>query len=208
MKEVSLLAMSILCLLSTSVATGPKAIQTMYTEGIFQVDIPSDFTRVTGSKLEEFRNMWVGGARDLADESGLADPNYLTKIKLSFFSIFQKSNGKLTIAFMGMSVPDTMNLDEMLKTNTDRTRWGIEAGHLSRSSKGVSKLMIDSVSCLLMDIESAAGSRLLTYSFFLPKHPKYSFALGIACDDKATYEKDQNVIVAIVKSIRITRAVR
>lgn len=173
-----------------------------FKEGIFQVSMPSHFTKVTGRKLKEFRSQYMNGGQELAEASKSADPKVLDKISLSFFSAYDTSQGKVSIFFAGIQTPVVMNRDEMYKTNAERIEWGINSGRLSKNSKGVTKLTIDHVPSLFMDIETIGGGRLLTYLFFVSENPKYSFQIGIVCN-KGHYGKNEGIIKSIVNSVKI-----
>jgi hypothetical protein len=175
-----------------------------FREGIFQVNLPSSISRVSKSKLDELQRTMMGGIKELAEASKLADPRDIEK-GVSFLSAFQNPNGKLLLVFMGMPSPTPMDLSEMYRTNSERIRWGIDSGRLRKTSKGVSKLSIDGVPCLLQDIETQTGGRMQTYLFILPEAPKGTFQFGIICDDNATYDTNARDIDAIIKSLKIIR---
>ena len=92
-----------------------------------------------------------------------------------------------------------------IEPTAEKIRWGIDSGRLRKSSKGVSKLSIDGVPCLLQDIETQAGGRMQTYLFFLPEAPKATFQFAIICDDNATWDANVRDIEAFIKSLKITR---
>lgn len=176
-----------------------------FREGVFEVNLPSSFARVSKPKLDELRRTMMGGARELAEASELADPRDISEKGMSFFSAFQNQNGKLLLVFMGMQSPVVMDRDEMYRTNSERTKWGIDSGRLRKTSKGVSKLSIDGAACLLQDIEIQGGGRMQTYLFFLPEAPKGTFQFAIICDDNASCDANVRDIEAIIKSLKVFR---
>ena len=108
----------------------------------------------------------------------------------------------MLFVLLGDKSPVDMNRDEMFKTNSERIRWGKNSGQLSSDSKGVSKLDIDGIPSLLMDIVSPKGERLQTYTFFVPNHPKHSFAITF----KTPKGQYQATIDGILGSLKIARA--
>lgn len=92
----------------------------------------------------------------------------------------------------------------MFKTNTDRTKWGIETKRLKSNSR-VIKLDIDGIPCLLQDIEITAGGRMQMYSFFVQAHPKMMYSVQFICDDVVIWNKHSDEISKIVKSIKVVR---
>jgi len=204
MKRFLTFAVLIGCMYSVALWAGSEGMDKTYNDGLFQITLPSDFARVTGSLLDELKRTMLGGARELATASKTADPKEISEKWLSFLSAFQNPSRKLLVILMAAG-PETVPMDreEMYKTNTQRITWGKESKRLSKNSKGVSRLMIDNIPCLLMDIETIGGARMLTYSFFLSKYPKHSFQVAISCDDRTCYEKNENDIATIVKSIKI-----
>ena len=205
MKKLFALTVLVICMCFVGVLANAEELYVTYTEGIFQVKIPLNYTKVTGSLLDELKKMMLEGERELADESKTAESSGIDEEWLSFFSVFRNPSRNLMIELMGAGQEPNVDRDEMCKTNTQRITWGIESGRLSKRSKGVSKTMIDNVPCLLMDIETINGARLLTYSFFAPKYPQYSFQDAISCDDLTCYENNKNDIEAIIKSIKVTK---
>lgn len=174
-----------------------------FREGVFEVNLPGFFSRVSASKLNEMRRTMMQGVKELADSSKLADPSDISQKGLAFLSAFQNKDGKLLLVFMGMQSPVIMDRDEMYKTNGDKIKWGIDSGRLAKTSKGVSKLSIDGIPCLLQDIENQNGGRMLTYLFFIPKAPRATFQFGIICDDKATYDSYKQDLEAIIASLKL-----
>jgi hypothetical protein len=177
-----------------------------YKEGIFQVSLPSSISRVSKSKLDALRTNMMGGVKELAEASKLADPRDISEKGMSFLSAFQNQNGQLLLVFMGMPSPTPMNFDEMYRINSERIKWGIDSGRLSNTSKGVSKLSIDGIPCLLQDIE-LKGSRMQTYLFILPEAPKGTFQFAVQCDDKATWDENAPGLEAILRSLKIVRKI-
>jgi len=176
-----------------------------YTEGVFKIAIPSNFTKLTGKLLDEFKEIMIKGGQELARVSKTADPNEINEQQFCFFSVFHNPTGKLLVVLTGYHNSVIMDRDEMYKINAQRIAWGIKSGRLSSSSKGVSKLIIDNIPCLLMDIEAIGGARMLTYLFFVPEYPKHSFVIDIICENSSCYEENKNVIATIVNSIKIIR---
>ena len=176
-----------------------------FREGVFEVNLPSSFSRVSKSKLDELRRAMIEGVMELAEASKLVDPRDISEKGISFFSVFQNQNGKLLLVFMGMPSPVVMDRDEMYRTNSERTKWGIDSGRLRKTSKGVSKLSIDGAACLLQDIEIQGGERVQTYLFFLPEAPKGTFQFAIICDDNASCDANVQDIEAIIKSLKVFR---
>lgn len=176
-----------------------------FREGVFEVNLPSSFDRVSSPKLNELRRTMMGGVRELAEASKLADPRDISQKGLAFLSAFQTQDGKLLLVFMGMQSPVVMDRDEMYRANSERIRWGIDSGRLRKTSKGVSKLSIDGVPCLLQDMEAQGGGRGQTYLFFIPEAPRATFQFAIICDDLATYDAHAQDMEAIIASLKIIR---
>jgi hypothetical protein len=176
-----------------------------FREGVFEIILPYSFSRVSAGKLDELRRTMMGGVRELAEASKLADPRDISEKGLSFLSAFQNQDEKLLMVLMGMQSPVVMEREEMYKTNGDRIKWGIDSGRLQKTSKGVSKLSLDGVPCLLQDIESQEGGRMQTYLFFIPEAPKATFQFAIIYDDMATWRASAGDMETFVKSLKIIR---
>lgn len=176
--------------------------------GIFRLDLPGSFTPVAGAKLEELRRQMQGGAQRLAESSGLGDPRDVSGKGLSFFAAFSGANGRLTVAFAGNQLAEPTDIDEMDQANRERIRWGIDTGRLRRSSRGVSRVAIDGVPCLLQDIEHASGARLRTWLCFVPEAPKAHFSATIVCDDAPTCARHEADIDGAIRSMKIVRRAR
>lgn len=183
---------------------------TTYHEGIFQVTIPATWTRMPDQMLNEMRKVMVGGGRELAEASKSADPNDISEKSIPFVSGFQlQTAGKrILLTFSGMTSPIIMDREDMYKTNTERVKWGIDTGRLKKTSKGVSKLEIDGILCLLQDIETKEGGRMQMYSFFVPAYPKMIYSVQIISDDIATWNKHANDFSTIFKSIKVVQKTR
>jgi hypothetical protein len=175
--------------------TGEKAC----TEGVFTFKAPANMTKIQGSRAQSLKSQMMQGGRELAAASGTADPNLFTESTLTFFAAYELGAADSLFVLVGDKVPVDMNRDEMFNTNSERIRWGKNAGQLSSDSKGVSKLEIDGVPTLLMDIVSPNGERLQTYTFFVPEHPKHSLAITF----KTPKGENQKTINAILKSLKI-----
>ena len=147
----------------------------------------------------------MGGSHELAETSKLADPRDISEKGLSFLSAFENQNRKLLLVFMGMQSPVVMNRDKMYQANKERIKWGIDSGRLRSTSKGISKLSIDGVPCLLQDIESQVGGRMQTYLFFLSEAPKGTFQVAIICDDNVKCDASTRDMEAIIKSLKVVR---
>jgi hypothetical protein len=145
----------------------------------------------------------MGGSRELAEASKLVNPRDISDKGVAFLSVFQNQNGKLLLMLIGMQSPVVVDRDEMYRSNVEKIKWGIDSGRLQKASKGVSKLSIDGVPCLLQDIETQVGARMLTYEFFIPGASKGVFSVCIACDDNPTYIANTRDIETIIKSIRV-----
>lgn len=177
-----------------------------YREGIFKVTLPSTWTRMPNQMLDEFKKNMISGGRDLARASKSGDPNDLSHEAITFVSGFQLQDGnrRLLLILSGLSSPIITNRDDMYKTNQERVKWGIDTGRLKKTSKGVSKIEVDGIPCLLQDIELREGC-LQDYSFFVPEYPRMVYGLSIISDDMATYNKHANDLASIIKSIKIVR---
>ncbi|MCX6908363.1 MAG: tetratricopeptide repeat protein [Verrucomicrobia bacterium] len=171
-------------------------------EGIFTFKALSNLTKIQGSKAQSLKSQMMQGGRELAEASGSADPNLFTESSLTFFSAYELAGGDLLFILMGDKSPVEMNRDEMFNANSERIRWGKNSNQLSSDSKGVSKLDIDGIPSLLMDIVSPNGERLQTYTFFVPDHPKHSFAITF----KSSKGQHQTMIDGILGSLKIVRA--
>ncbi len=183
---------------------------TTYHEGIFQVTLPSTWTRMSDRMLEEAMKVAVAGGRELAEDSKSADPNDLSEKTIRFVSGFQlqSASKRILLTFLGVTSPIIMDREDMYKTNAERVKWGINTGRLRKTSKGVSKLEIDGITCLLQDVETIEGGRLQMYSFFVPEYPKMIYSLQIICDDVATFNRHAKDLSAIVKSIKVVKKTR
>jgi hypothetical protein len=202
-KNITFILLVTFTCLATSMLNGVSFGAT-FREGVFEVTLPSSFARVSEPKLDELRRTMMGGARELAEASKSADPRDIEK-GMSFLSAFQNQDGKLLLVLIGMQSPVVMDRDEMYRTNSERIKWGIDSGRLRKTSKGVSKLSIDGVPCLLQEIETPAGARMQTYLFFLPEAPRATFQFAITCDDNATWDRNVRDIEAIIKSLKVIR---
>jgi len=179
-----------------------EALEKTCTEGIFTFKVPSNLTKIQGARSESLKSQMMQGGRELAKESGTADPNLFTESSLTFFSAYESAGGDLLFVLMGDKLPIEVNRDEMFNTNSERILWGKNSGQLSSESKGVSKLDIDGIPSLLMDIVSPNRERMQTYTFFVPDHPKHSFAIAFKSSDG----KHQATIDGILGSLTIARA--
>lgn len=206
MRNRRLLFLTIVCVYMLSIPINGIA-EGLYQEGIFKITLASTWTKMPQHMLDEMRKTMVSGGRELAMASKSADPNDFSHEAISFVSGFQLQDGnrRILLTLLGMASPITMNRDEMYKTNQERVKWGIDTGRLKKTSKGVSKLDVDGVPCLLQDIETNEGALMRMYSFFVPEYPRMTYALQIICDDIPTYTKHANELAPIIKSIKIIR---
>ncbi len=177
-----------------------------YHEGIFSVTLSPTWTRMPQQMLDELKETMISRGRELARASKSADPEDLSDEAIPFVSGFQLQDAdrRILLFFSGVSSPVVANRDEMYKTNQERIKWGIDTGRLRNTSKGVSKMDIGGIPCLLQDVEQAQG-RMQLYSFFLPEYPRMVYGLAIISDDMATYNKHADDLASIVKSIKIDR---
>ena len=205
MKRSFLFVVFLVCILTGYVFAQNKASQITVKEGIFQLNLSSSFNKVTGNRLKEFKKQMMEGGQELAQSSKSADPKDINEKSLSFFSVFETPDGKVNVFLMGGDNSVVMSRDEMYKTNKERIEWGKNSGRLSKNTKGVSKLMIDNVPCLLMDIETISGGRLLSYLFFVSEYPKYGFQVAVG-SDKNYFEKNERELNSIISSIKIVRS--
>ncbi len=207
MKIRFLLSFFIACLGFLSVPRQGVCEDMNYQEGVFQVNISSDWTRMPDEMLSEMREVMIGGGRDLAESSNLADPNDINEKAIPFVSGFQLQRGdkRILLTFSGVDSPVVMDREEMFETNTERVQWGIDTGRLKKTSKGVSKLELDGIPCLLQDIETQQGGRMQMYSFFIPEHPKMLYSVQIICDDKETWDAQAEDLSAIIEAIKVVR---
>ena len=197
----------IVCVYVLSVPFYGIAEDRTYHEGIFQLTLPSTWTKMPQQMIDEMKKAMISGGRELARASKSADPNDVSNETIPFVSGFQLQSGnkRILLTFSGVSLPTITNRDEMYKTNQDRVKWGIDTGRLKKTSKGVSKMDIAAIPCLLQDIETREGGRMLAYSFFVPEYPRMAYGLSIISDDMATYNKHANDLASIIKSIKIVR---
>ena len=179
-----------------------KAPERRCTEGIFTFQAPSNLTKIQGPRVQSLKSQMIQGGAELAKASGTADPHLFAESSLTFFSAYESAKGDILFILLGDKSPGYMNRDEMFSTNSERIRLGKNSGQLSRDSKGVSKLDIDGIPSLLMDIVSTNGERLQTYTFFVPGYPKHSFAINF----KTHKGEDQATVDGIVGSLTIARA--
>ena len=209
MKNNISLILLISCVSVVSVPTMGICKETTCREGIFQVSLPATWTRLPDQMLDEMKKTMIEGGRELAEASKSADPNDISEKTIPFVSgfQFQTDNRRILLVFAGVSSPIIMDRDVMYKTNDERVKWGIDTGRLKKTSKGVSKLDINDVPCLLQDIETTEGGRMMMYSFFVSEHPKMMYSVQIICDDPNIYDKCANDIASIIKSLKVVREV-
>ena len=162
-------------------------------EGVFVFQVPRGLSRIPLADLERLKTGMIASGRELAIMSDSADPELFKKEYLRFFSGYQSANGQVMIIMAGEESPVSMNREEMFRTNEERIDWGKNAGQLSGDSKGVTKLSIDGVPALLMDIVSLEGERLQTYTFFHSSYPKHSFAITIKCPETERADYAQRI---------------
>jgi hypothetical protein len=78
---------------------------TTFREGIFEVNLPSSFTRVPPAELGEIRRAMVGGGRELAEASKSGEARYISENTITFLSAFQTEGGRLALAIAGIQSP-------------------------------------------------------------------------------------------------------
>lgn len=195
------------CVSMVTMPTQSRSEEAQYREGIFQVSLPQTWTRMPGPMLDEMRKTMITGGKELATASRSADPNDMNQATIPFVSGFQLQDGskRILLPLLGVASPIVMDREEMFKTNSERVKWGTDTGRLKKTSKGVSRLTIDGVPCLLMDIETDAGGRMQMYSFFLADYPKMTYSLQVICDDVGICNKHDAELTSIVKSIKVLR---
>ncbi|MEW5911786.1 MAG: hypothetical protein AB1814_04475 [Thermodesulfobacteriota bacterium] len=203
----------ILCLILSLLAALPAAARTkgkVYRAGVFRLSLPASWSRMPPDMLQEWKSTMVRSGRELAEASQTADPKEISEKSIPFLSGFQRASKgqRILLVLSGMTSGQRLNRDEMLKTNQERVQWGIKTGRLKPSSRGVSKLTIDGVPCLLQDVETKLGGRMKMYSFFLPQRPKMAYGLVLVSEDKAAFDRHAKEIQAIVKSIKVARQKR
>jgi len=136
-----------------------------------------------------------------------ADPQLFKEEYLTFFAGYQSPKSRVQIIMVGEKLPVSMNRNEMFRTNTERIEWGKKTGRLFRDSKGVSKLTIDDVPTLLMDVVSQQGERLQTYTFFHSAYPNNSFAINIM-GERVEYEKYSRSIETFINTVKLDFGVK
>lgn len=195
------------CVFIVSMPTQSRCEEVQYREGIFQVSLSKAWTRMPQGMLDEMKKTMITGGRELATASKSADPNDINQASIPFVSGFQLQDGskRILMPLSGVTSPIAMDIEDMYKTNSERTKWGIDTGRLKKTSKGVSKLTIDGVPCLLMDIETDSGGRMQMYSLFLSEYPKMTYSFQFICDDIAICNKHGAELSSIVKSIKVVR---
>lgn len=177
-----------------------------YTEGIFKLILAASWTPMPPPMLDEMKKSMISGGQELARASKSANPNDISDQAIPFVSGFHLQDGsrRLLLILFGISSSVVANREELYKANQDRAKWGIDTGRLKNTSKGVSKLDIDGIPCLLQDIETGEG-RMQQYSFFIPEYPRMVYQLSIIADDLTTYNKHLDDIAAIINSLKIIR---
>ncbi|OGA98182.1 MAG: hypothetical protein A3E25_20890 [Burkholderiales bacterium RIFCSPHIGHO2_12_FULL_69_20] len=90
--------------------------------GPFRVEVPAAFAPVTGPALSQFQRSVQGGARALAQSSGLADASAAAALGGSFFNAFRTADGRVTVAFMGTLLDEPADIDEMARAGAERVR--------------------------------------------------------------------------------------
>lgn len=177
----------------------------MVREGVFVFEVPRHFSRIPTADLERLKTTMLTGGRELAIMSKSADPQLFKEEYLTFFAGYQSAKGRIRITMVGEKPPESMtesmNRNEMFRTNKERIEWGKKTGKLSIDSKGVSKITIGGVPSLLMDIVSQKGERLQTYLFFHSSYPNHSFAVNIM-GENAEYRKYAKIIAAFINTLK------
>lgn len=108
-------------------------------------------------------------ASKLAEKSKTAGAEQFTEQNFTMFAAYATVTEDLLIIMYQEQLPVTKDREVMLELNTQRINWGIASGYLSPTSKGVTKLNIDGIPSLLMDVVLPTGERLQTYMFFISK---------------------------------------
>lgn len=195
------------CVFIFSMSTQSRSEDVQYREGIFQISLSKAWTRMPQTMLDEMTQTMITGGQELAIASKSADPNDINQSTIPFVSGFLLQDGskRILMPLSGVTSPIAMDIDDMYKTNSERVKWGIDTGRLKNTSKGVSKLTIDGVPCLLMDIETDSGGRLQMYSFFLSEYPKMTYSLQFICDDIVICNKHDAELSSIVKAMKVVR---
>ncbi len=207
MKKYPTLIFLLACITFVSVPLQGICEDTAYQEGVFKVVLPSTWTRMSKEMVEEMKGIMLTGGRELAEASKLADSKAISEETFPFLSGFQLRAGdkRILLVFAGFSSPEILDREEMCKTNAERVQWGIDSGRLKKNSKGVSKLDIDGIPCLLQDIVVIQGGRMQMYLFFVPEYPKMSYCVQLIADDSDIWDKYSGDISSMISSMKVAR---
>ena len=170
--------------------------------GAFKFEQPSSMGPVTGRALEQLQQGVQGGARNLAERSGMADPQAAGALGTAFFKAFRTTDNKVTLAFMGQPAMDSSDLSEMLASGRERVNWGIQNGQL-RSTSNVTRNNLGNVPCILQNIEHRSGARLRTWLCFASNAPRTQMTMSIICEDQVACEKHRQDIDNVIATVRV-----
>lgn len=194
------------------VALGVGAIMLMSFESAYAADVqaggfkfeqPSAMAPVTGRALEQMQQQIQGGARSLAERSGMADPQAAGGLGAAFFRAFRTADHKVTLAFMGQPAMGSTDLSEMLTSGRERVNWGIQNGQL-RATSSVSRSNLGNTPCILQTIDHRNGARMRTWLCFATTGPKTQMTMSVICEDEVSCDRHRKDIDNVLATVRVS----
>jgi hypothetical protein len=172
--------------------------------GIFTFNLPDFVTKLSDEKLQNLIKQITQEAKKLATQSKTAYANQFEESNLTIFSAYATSNEDLIIMIYKDSEPVKADRNKMIDVNMQRINWGITSGYLSKTSQGITKLTVDMINCLLMDVNFQTGERLQTYTFFISEKIYGSMEYAIVIKTKnSTQFPYTDVIRYFINSLQI-----
>ena len=166
--------------------------QKTYSEGVFHITLPATYERAPdGPLLETVKKQFMGQHADL---------------QLSFFRFFAKLTTEgLFIFVLEYQRSGPVDLNMIYGSYVKKFKQDCESGALAKTSRGVSKVTLDGLPSILIDRETAKGSRIIYYYFALPEYPSKFFSFGISARID-TFNAHETELGEIIKSLKIKRS--
>lgn len=160
-------------------------------ENVFSFKVPNTWKRMKGSELVKFRQRVKGSVEG----------------EISYLAVLYKGNkgnyhAVLTATVYQIPPQTTDHLDQMYEEGRKRIQLALEQGNI-RNVFSNRKTEINGMSALEKDIETAIGTRLLSYSFYFPDHPEKVIGLDFLCKSEQ-YSVYQSVFNNIISTLRIS----
>lgn len=173
-------------------------------DDVFNFSLPASVSKLNDAKLLKLMQQMSKEAGKLAEKSKTAGAEQFTDQNFTMFAAYATVMENLLIILYQEQLPVTKDRDAMLELNTRRINWGIAGGYLSPTSKGVTKLNIDGIPSLLMDVVLATGERLQTYTFFISTKDYGSMGYAMVIKTKSSTQVPYtNLIKHFIDSLRI-----